>query len=258
MRKFGEIYKEKLNEASDQQESKILKDFKSIYSVMLEHYGIVSVHDLDPKTERSFLTELNKYWSEDGGLTKSGKEFLKDRRFTLNENSTSNQKKIFLKNKSKIMLNEIMRQTNLKFKLYNIIDEMYNQISASNLTDVLPADSIVDIIKESFSESLTKFFGNIRHELRDSSKKKLNEDTGLPNTLKDHFEDIWNSLSLFVALQDKGYLADNGSIKGGVSYEDINNFLEDENLGGTFTSNEDVEDWIHKILSHLGFKKIIN
>ena len=116
MRKFGEIYKEKVYEAEVQQENKILTDFKVVYNAMLEHYGLSAIHDLNEKSQISFLTELNKYWSEEEGLSEKGQLFLENRSMELNENSTATQRKNFLRIKSYTIINETLRQSDIKYK----------------------------------------------------------------------------------------------------------------------------------------------
>ena len=172
MKKFAEIYKEKLSQAEIQQETKVLESFKHVYSAMLDHYGLTTIHDLDEESQLSFLTELNHYWSEEEGISEKGEKFLQKRSMILNENSTSVQKKNFLKEKATILINETLRQTNMKYKLYDIIDTMYKQIKASNLRDILSPDMITTIIAESFARSLDDFVTDINKELRESVEPK--------------------------------------------------------------------------------------
>lgn len=173
MKKFHDIYKTKLNEAETRQEAKVLTDFKVIYNAMLEHYGLRSVHQLNEDSQLSFLTELNRYWSEEEGLSEKGQNFLQKRSMELNENSTLIQKKNFLRAKSYAVVNETLRQSNIKFKLYDVIDEMYKQLNANNLTDILTPETITSIISESFSKCLTEFSTNINKELTESAKPKI-------------------------------------------------------------------------------------
>lgn len=172
MRKFGEIYKEKLSEAEIRQETKVLDDFKMVYNAMLEHYGLTSIHQLDQKSQVSFLTELNNYWTEDEGLKEQGKVFLEKRSMVLNENSTATQKKNFLRMKSYAVLNETFRQTDLKYRLYEVIDEMYNSLKASDISDVLTPEMITSIIAESFNKTSSEFLAGINNELKESVKPK--------------------------------------------------------------------------------------
>jgi hypothetical protein len=172
MKKFAEIYKEKLSQAEIQQETKVLESFKHVYGAMLDHYGLTTIHDLDEESQLSFLTELNHYWSEEDGINEKGEKFLQKRSMILNENSTSVQKKNFLKEKATILITETLRQTNMKYKLYDIIDTMYKQIKASNLRDILSPDMITTIIAESFARSLDDFVTDINKELRESVEPK--------------------------------------------------------------------------------------
>jgi len=172
MKRFGEIYKQKLNEAEIRKETKVLDDFKLIYGAMLEHYDLKNMHELDDESQISFLTELSNYWSEDKGISEKGNAFLEKRNMSLNENSTVTQKKNFLKTKSYIVINETIRQADLKYSLYDIIDEMYKQIEASDLSDVLSPSTIMNIITESFEESISKFLDDISKELKESVKPK--------------------------------------------------------------------------------------
>ena len=169
MRKFSTVYKRKVNESEKLHESNILGDFKKIYASLLEHYKLTAIHDLNEKSQVAFLTELGKYWSEESGLSESGMNFLQKRETTLTENSTPLQKKNFLKGKATILLNETMRQTDLKYKLYTVIDEMYSQVKGDNTKDVLSPTVISDIITEAFAGSLDEFILKIRTELSESS-----------------------------------------------------------------------------------------
>lgn len=176
MKRFGEIYKQKVNEAEIRQESKVLDDFKLVYSAMLEHYDLKNIHQLDDEAQISFLTELNNYWSEEKGISEKGISFVNKRDMHLNENSTSIQRKNYLKNRTYAVINETIRQTELKYKLYDVIDEMYKQVKASDLSDVLSPETIVNIITESLETSTAKFLEGISKELKGSTKKsKLSE-----------------------------------------------------------------------------------
>jgi len=181
MRKFGEVYKEKLNESEQLHESKIVNDFRQIYNALLEHYNLTAIHDLNEKSQISFLTELNQYWTEEGGLNELGQNFLKKRSPRLTENSTPLQKKNYLKSKVSVLLSETMRQTDLKYKVYSVIDEMYKMVKGEEITDVLSPNMISDIITEAFAESLDDFITNIRTEISESVKKeepkKINEES---------------------------------------------------------------------------------
>lgn len=170
MRKFVEIYKEKLNEAEVRQENKVLEEFKLVYGAMLEHYGLTSVKQLDDESQISFLTELNHYWSEEAGLSEKGENFIAKRAMSLNENSTAVQKKNFLRNKSYAVINETFRQTNLRYKLYDILDEIYHQTNAKNITEILPIETIKALLTESFNKSLNDFIQQINNELSESAK----------------------------------------------------------------------------------------
>lgn len=173
MRKFGEVYKEKMNEAVQVHESIIVNDFRKIYNALLEHYNLTAIHDLNEKSQVAFLSELNQYWTEEEGLSDLGKNFLQKKETRLTENSTPLQKKNFLKGKAGVLLSETLRQTDVKYKLYGVIDEMYTQVQGENINDVLSPDMISNIIVEAFAESLDEFVKNIRHELAESS---CNED----------------------------------------------------------------------------------
>jgi hypothetical protein len=177
MRKFTETYKEKQQVFENLQETKILKDFKNIYNVMLESYSVNSIHKLDDPIKLAFLTELNRYWSEDDGLSDKGKDFLKKKSYVLTENSTPLQKKNFLKNKFVPVLNETFRQTDVKYKLYEIIDSMLKQVKGTTVSDVLSPEMITNIITEAFNESAKSLIANINEELTESDKKeeKINE-----------------------------------------------------------------------------------
>lgn len=172
MRKFGEVYKKKMNEAEKLHESRIVEDFRKIYNALLEHYNLTAIHDLNEQSQVAFLTELNQYWSEEEGLSDLGENFLKKRTPRLNENSTPLQKKNYLKDRAVILLSETLRQTDTKNRLYTVLDEMYEQVKGEDISDVLSPKMIGDIVTEAFAESLDEFIMNIRRELSESVKKE--------------------------------------------------------------------------------------
>jgi len=179
MKNFNELYKEKVNESEQLHESKIVGDFRKIYYALLEHYNLTAIDDLNEKSKLSFLTELNHYWNEETGLNEDGKEFLEKRSLRLTENSTPLQKKNFLKSKASILISETIRQNDVKYKLYSIIDEMYQQVKGGSIEDVLSPNVISDILTEAMAESLDDLVSTIRGELNESIKKpkakKINE-----------------------------------------------------------------------------------
>jgi len=172
MKKFGDIYKQKLTEAEARQESKVLEDFKTVYNALLENYGLTTIYRLDESTQLSFLTELSGYWTEESGITEKGLEFLAKRSMTVNENSTAVQKKNFLREKTYITINETLRKSNLKYNIYDVIDEMYHQMNASDLSDILTPETMTNIISESLQKAVSEFSANIQKELTESAKPK--------------------------------------------------------------------------------------
>lgn len=172
MRKFNTVYKEKQGKADELHETRILADFKKIYNALLEHYKLTAIHDLNEKSQISFLTELNTYWTEASGLNEDGMNFLKKRSLKLTESSTPLQKKNYLKVKTSNLLNELMRKTDLKYRVYNILDEMFKNTDSSKIDDVLSPQMITDIIKESFGNTLDELAGTIYTELNESVNHK--------------------------------------------------------------------------------------
>jgi hypothetical protein len=126
-----------------------------------------------------FLAEINSFWNEEEGISDKGKKFLSTRSDVLSENSTSLQKKNFLKNKTSVIISETIRQSELKWKIYDIINEIYSETQAKGLNDILSPDTIVNIISETFKTSLDSFITEIKSELNESAKevdqKILNE-----------------------------------------------------------------------------------
>ena len=175
MRKFHTIYKEKQSRSNELFETKVLNDFKNVYSTLLDKYSIADFYNLNEEEQITFLAELNSYWSEEQGVLERGKKFLQIRSDVLSETSTTLQKKNFLKKKTSTVINESLRQSQIKWKLYDVIDEMYNEISASNVAEVLSPNNIIEIIKESFVGSLKEFFKEMRHELLTSATEVENE-----------------------------------------------------------------------------------
>jgi len=171
MKKFNDIYKKKVEESENLQETKILKDFRVIYNALLEHYGLTSIHELNDNSQLSFLTELNNYWSEEEGLSEKGVKFLDKRSMTLNENSTTVQKKNFLRTKANIIINETLRKTNLKYKIYDILDEIYKETGAKDINGILPIQTIATILHESVDNVLNNILEEINNELTESAKE---------------------------------------------------------------------------------------
>jgi len=171
MRKFHTVYKEKQNRAAELFESKVLGDFKNVYSTLLDKYSITDFYNLNEEEQLTFLAELNSFWSEEEGLSEKGEKFIRTRSDVLSESSTTLQKKNFLKNKASVIISESLRQGGVKWKIYDIIDEMYNEIQANDINEVLSPNVITDIIKESFVSSLNVFMREMRHELTESAKE---------------------------------------------------------------------------------------
>jgi hypothetical protein len=171
MRKFDKVYKEKLNEAQQKQEDKTLSDFKKVYSTLLESYNVISFYDLNDKTQTAFCGEIDNYWREESGITEKGKNFLEKKTSILTESSTQTQKKNYLKSRTKTIVSETLRQTDVKYRIYDTIDKMYQEIKADNISEVLSPSIITNILKESFTEVLNDFIKNIDTELNESEKE---------------------------------------------------------------------------------------
>lgn len=177
MKKFHDVYKEKQNRALEVFENKVLTDFKNVYGTLLDKYNTSDFYTLNEEQQDTFTAELNSFWTEESGLTEKGSKFLQIKSDVLSESSTTLQKRNFLKDKAVKIINETLRQSDMKWKLYDIIDEMYSEIDASNLGDILSPESITKVIKESFETTLSKFVKEINHELNESAKEvdSLNE-----------------------------------------------------------------------------------
>ncbi len=171
MRKFNIVFKEKQNRSAELKESKVLGDFKNLYNALLEKYGIFDFYSLNEEEQLTFLTELNSYWTEEDGLLDRGKKFMQIRSDVLSESSTVLQKKNFLRGKASVIISEILRQSNLKWKLYDIIDEMYGEVNAKGLADVLTPETIVTILNESLKDSSEVFIEEISKELNESARE---------------------------------------------------------------------------------------
>ena len=170
MRKFNTVFKEKQTKVEDLFEKKILSQFKGVYNALLEKYEVPEFYDLSEKYQGAFLAELNSYWTEESGVTEKGSKFLQSKESTLNESSTEEQKKNVLQTKTQIIVDETIRQTNIKNKLYTVLDEMYNDVKASNISDVLAPEIISEVIKESFVKTLKELLKEINYEIKESSK----------------------------------------------------------------------------------------
>ncbi len=174
MKKFNVIYKTKLNETIKSREDSLLASFKGVYSVLLEKYSTTNYEALSEKYKNAFVAELAIYWNEKEGLTEKGKKFIETRSSILTESSTKVQKSNYFKTRLKGILNEQLngRGQELKFKIYDVIDEMYKTINATNISDILSTDMISTIVYETFIDSLNEFTENLKTELSESAKPK--------------------------------------------------------------------------------------
>lgn len=171
MKKFNEVYKSKKQEVDKLNEKKTLQDFDKIFRKLLEKYNTHDFYDLSEKYQNIFLSDLNKFWTEEEGLTESGKKFLDRNADLLTENSSTLQKKNYLKRKAKSVIRETLHSSDIKYKLYDVIDEMYHQIGARTVSDVASTDVITDVLYESFTNELNEFVKQINKELYESDKE---------------------------------------------------------------------------------------
>jgi hypothetical protein len=173
MRKFNTVFKEKQVVTEKILEEKLLKEFKDVYSSLLEQYETVEFYDLNEDTQVAFLRELNEYWTEEDGLSDKGKKFLKTKSTILTESSTPLQKKAYLKNKATSVISEVLRQSDIKTKLYGVLDEMYKTTGSKQIGEVLPTDAISGTILESFGSALESLMTEIVYEL--TPEEDINE-----------------------------------------------------------------------------------
>lgn len=173
IKKFRTVFKEKQNISEMLHQKKVLSDFKEVYSNLLEQYEISDFNRLNEGSQKAFIAELQKYWSEDLGISQKGKEFLRDKSSTLTESSTELQKRTYLKNKATSVIEESLRQTDLKNRLYSILDEMYKNTNSEDIKEVLPVSQISSSILESFGKVLEGFMTEIVFEISD--EEELNE-----------------------------------------------------------------------------------
>lgn len=172
MKKFRTVLKEKQKKHDLVQEKRILLGFKKVYGALLEKYETASFHELDSETQPVFLAELNSYWSEDKGLLIRGKRFLRGESDLLNESSSEDQKKLYMKKRMIPVMAENFRQGKLKNKLYDIINEVYVNVKAKDINGVMDPEKITDTILESFQRSLQDFMKEVHFELTESGKNE--------------------------------------------------------------------------------------
>ncbi len=172
MRKFNTVLKEKQTKEEQLSEKKVLGQFKRVYDALLEKYGITGFRELPEKGQSIFLNELNSYWSEEEGISESGVKFLSTRGKALNEHSSEEQKKNFLQEKANIVIGETLRQAEVKWKIYNILDEMYTETKASKISEVVSSKTAIDILKEAFQKNIKELLSEINYELSENSKSE--------------------------------------------------------------------------------------
>lgn len=174
MRKFNAVYKEKQAISEQIIEEKLLGEFKQVYSGLLEQYEISDFKKLDSDSQVAFLRELNEYWTEEKGLSERGVNFLQNKSALLTEDSTSLQKKSYLKNKATALIAETLRQSDIKGQLYEVLDGMFKDTKSEDLGGVLPTDEITGSILESFGSALQDLMTEIVYEI--SPDEEINEE----------------------------------------------------------------------------------
>lgn len=172
IKKFDHVYKNKKNRAQTLFENKVIDDFKSVYSILLDKYNTSDFNKLNENEQEAFAGELNTYWKEENGLSEKGERFLKHNIEVLSENSSFLQKEKYFAKKANTLIKETLRQSKLKWKLYDIIDEMYKETGSTNVSEVLSPSSISNITKELLSKNIGSFLKEINHELNESAKDK--------------------------------------------------------------------------------------
>lgn len=171
MKKFKAVLKTKQKNHELVQEKKILLSFKKVYNTLLEKYETSSFHKINETNKPIFLAELNSYWSEDKGLLKKGRLFLKGDSDLLNEKSSNIQRKQYMKKRITPLISEVLRQSNLKWKMYDVIDEVYKGTNATSLNEAMSPNNIMDTVLESFQLSLREFMTEVQYELKENSSK---------------------------------------------------------------------------------------
>ncbi len=223
MKKFNNLYKEHQERSNQLFEEKVLNDFNSVYSGLLEKYNIFSFDKLNEKMKTVFLNELHSFWVDVEGITEKGKKFLQNKSMSLTEYATPLQKTNYLRKKMVPIISETVRQTGLKWKLYDVINEVYKETGASQLNEVLTSESLVGIIKESLTSSLSQFLKEINYELKESGKteevkkknKPINEEVKqrLVNPNQRAAVDLVNKCAKENGLKVKGFKVANGIVE---------------------------------------------
>lgn len=175
MQKFRQVFKTKQSLTESQNEKLVLGSFKKVYAALLEKYRISEFNTLNEERQPAFLAELHSYWDEKAGILPKGIKFLRGNSDLLTEKSTSDQKRNFMKKRAVPAISETFKQSNLKYKLYDIIDEMYKSTASKKLGDVLTPKEMTEILVESFRDSVKNIMTEIKYELNENSgisKKK--------------------------------------------------------------------------------------
>lgn len=175
MRKFNALYKDQQKKAQDLNENKIAGALETVYSALLEKYEVSAFKELTPEYQDVFLNELNTYWSDSDGISEKGNKFLQGNSEYLSEHASTIQKKNFFKKKVLPIVEETIRQTNLKYKIYDLINEMYKDLNASQLSDVLTPNVLFSVISESYVKAGEEFLTEIHYELFENANNS--EDT---------------------------------------------------------------------------------
>ena len=167
MKKFSEVYKSEKQKVLNDRKARNINDYKAIKNALMEAYHTTDPNSLPNKKKKAFITSLNECYKKDKGLTAKGRKFLETHVLTLNENSTEEQKRYYLRKKINESVSLNLEGSGIKESITSIIDEMYKDIKASNISQVLSPSLIANIIRDTLITQVDRYMIPIYSELSD-------------------------------------------------------------------------------------------
>lgn len=164
MRKFNDVYTDKLNESIKEKENRVVAEYRTILEALMEDNNVQYIADLKTDEKASFDSKLSECFDMENGITEKGKSYLQNRKNFLTESSTTTERKEYLKERIFKVVEGKMYTQALKDGVYLAINDLYEGVNACKLTDALTIEEIEECICECVTQhvknTLIKEFKN--------------------------------------------------------------------------------------------------
>lgn len=154
MRKFENVYTDKINESKELNEARIVSEYETILEALMVDNNVINFSDLDESNRLSFENKVSECFDSNIGMTERGKEYMKNRKPFLTESSTIEERKGYLKNNICKVVESKMYTISLKEGIYAAINDVYENVNAKKLSDALSVEEIEQCICECVTEHI--------------------------------------------------------------------------------------------------------